>query len=163
MNSKHKILNAKQIFTARLYNQPAQKFLTILGLLAAVFIGQTLMAKAAVFIGDTTVRPIQVKAKVEGCQIAKPGDYEVKVGDLIELNYTYPVVPAAMPNKVFYKQTIIGAIAISPLGFRRVIVPEMIGTVTIAFYFEAKKEGEETVALIIDDAEYVYKFKVVKK
>ena len=41
--------------------------------------------------------------------------------------------------------------------------PKLVGTGTIAFYFDAKKEGEDTVTLMIDGAEYTYKFKVVKK
>jgi hypothetical protein len=33
----------------------------------------------------------------------------------------------------------------------------------LQFFFDAKKEGEDTVTIKIDGAEYVYKFKVVKK
>jgi hypothetical protein len=114
-------------------------------------------------VDGTTVRPMLDKAKVAGCKIAKPGDYEVTVGDLIELDYTYPVAPTVIPKKVDFKQTLIGAVAKSPLGFRTVTTPKLVGTGTIAFYFEAKKEGTDTVTLIIDGAEYGYKFKVVKK
>jgi hypothetical protein len=112
-------------------------------------------------VTGTTVRPIQVDAKVMGCTIAEPGDYQVKVGDLIELNYSHPVAPP-FPQKVDFKQTLIGAVARSPLGFRAVNTPKLIGKKTIAFYFDAKKEGEDTVTLIIDKEEYTYKFKVIK-
>jgi hypothetical protein len=121
----------------------------------------TASARAEDGVDGVTVRPMQDKAKVEGCKIAIPAEYEVTVGDLIELDYTYPVIPVAIPNNVNYKQTLTEAVGKSPLGFRRVTTPKMVGTGTIAFYFDAKKVGEETVTLIIDEAEYAYKFKVV--
>ncbi len=58
-------------------------------------------------VKGTTVRPAQEKAKVDGCRIARPGNYTVAVGELIELDYTYPVVPAAIPKKVEFKQTLV--------------------------------------------------------
>lgn len=121
------------------------------------------MAVALDSVEGTTVRPRLEAAKVKGCKIAAPGDYQVNVGDLIELDYTYPVVPAAIPKKVAYQQTLTGAVAKSAMGFRTVTIPRLVGAGTIACYFDAKQAGEETVTLIIDDAEYVYKFKVVKK
>jgi hypothetical protein len=121
------------------------------------------MVKAVDGVEGTTVRPKQEEAKVKGCKIAIPSDYEVTVGDLIELDYSYPVVPATIPMKVDFKQTLLGVVGKSPLGFRQVVVPKMVGAETIAFYFDAKKEGEETVTLLIDGAEYTYKFKVTKK
>lgn len=114
-------------------------------------------------VNGTTVRPVLDNAQVAGCKIAKPGDYDVKVGYLIELDYTYPVTPAAIPKKVEFKQTLAGAIAPSPLGIRAIETPKLVGVGTIGFYFEAKKEGEDTVTLIIDGKEYAYKFKVAKK
>jgi hypothetical protein len=109
------------------------------------------------------IRPAQEEAKVKGCRIATPGHYDVNVGDLIELDYTYPVVPAAIPKKLDHKQTGVGAVAKSPVGFRTVVSPKLLGGGTVAFYFDAKKEGEETVTLIIDGAEYQYTFKVAGK
>ncbi len=110
-----------------------------------------------------TVRPKQENAKVQGCKIAAPGNYETNVGDLIELDYTYPVVPEAIPKQVDSKETLTGAVAKSSLGFRMVTTPKMVGVTTIAFYFEAKKQGEDTVTLSIDESEYTYKFTVTKK
>ncbi len=111
----------------------------------------------------TTVRPVKVEAKAAGCEVAEPGNYNVTVGDLIELDYTYPVVPGSVPDKVAYNQTLTGAVVKSPLGFRQVLSPRLVGAGTIAFYFEAKKEGEETVNLIIDGVEYRYDFKVTER
>ena len=109
------------------------------------------------------VRPAQEEAKVKGCRIATPGHYEINVGDLVELDYTYPVVPDAIPKKLDHRQTGTGAVAKSPLGFRTVVSPKLLGGGTVAFYFDAKKEGEETVTLLIDGTEYKYTFKVAKK
>jgi hypothetical protein len=121
------------------------------------------VAVAADGVKGRTVRPLQEKAKVAGCKIAKPGSYEVAVEDLIELDYTYPVVPTAIPNKVDHKQPASGSVVKSELGFRTVSTPRLLGTGTIAFYFEAKKEGEDKITVIIDENEYEYTFKVVKR
>lgn len=113
-------------------------------------------------VEGTTVRPKQEDAKVTGCKIAAPDSYDVAVGDLIELDYTYPVVPGAIPKKANAKTTS-GAVVKSSLEFREVATPKLVGTGTIAFYFDAKKEGNDTVTLVIDGVEYEYKFKVAKK
>jgi hypothetical protein len=123
----------------------------------------TAMADGLEGVVGTVVRPAQEEAKSKGCKIAATGNYEITVGDLIELDYTYPVVPDAIPKKLEHKQTDTGAVAKSPLGFRTVISPKQLGGGTIAFYFEAKKAGEETVTLIIDGTEYKYNFKVAEK
>ena len=104
-------------------------------------------------------RPVTVKAKVPGCMVAKPGRYAIKVGELIELDYIYPVTPEATPTKVDFALQLKGVIVPSPLGIRY-IDTTLIGTQTIGVFFEAKKTGAEQVELIIDDATYVYNFKV---
>lgn len=105
------------------------------------------------------IRPVKVAAKVKGCQIAKPGDYRATAGDLIELEYTFPVVPGAMPEEVA-RETDKGAIYPSRLGIRSLIVPEMVGTGTYLFYFLAKHEGSGTAFVIVDGVKYEYKFEV---
>lgn len=120
----------------------------------------TTPAAATEGVNGTTLRPAQDKAKVDGCKIAKPGAYEVAIGDIIELDYTYPVVPDAIPKKVDHKQTLGGSVVMSSLGFRSVSVPHLLGVGTIAFYFEAKRAGGDTITLIIDGEEYEYKFRV---
>jgi hypothetical protein len=117
-------------------------------------------AYAAEGVHGTVVRPRQVPAKVQGCRIAAPKDYQVKVGDVIELDYGYPVVPGAMPKKVSIKQTPGGAVDASPLGIRMVTVPQLLGASTIGFFLEAKAAGQKTVSLVIDDNEYEYTFTV---
>jgi hypothetical protein len=141
-------------------------------------------------IDGTTVRP--APNEVMGCSMSKPGNYEVHVDDLIELDYSYVLVPSASPKKVEYSQTKAGAVVKSSQGFRSVTAPGQAGAGTIPaeggsspppricvtrpdqagpgiptgmlqFFFDAKKEGEDTVTIKIDGREYVYKFKVVKK
>jgi hypothetical protein len=132
--------------------------------LRTVLIGLLLLcatyAQAVNGVVGTTVRPPLAAAKVKGCQVAKPGDYTVEVGDLIELDYSYPVVPDSSPIKVDFKQTLLGNVVKSPLGFRTVTTPPLVGASTIAFYFEAKKAGTETVTLIVDGDEYTYRITV---
>jgi len=131
--------------------------------LIGVTLQPTTMADGLEGAVGTVIRPAQEEAKAKGCKIAATGNYEVSVGDLIELDYTYPVVPDAIPKKLEHKQTDTGAVAKSPLGFRTVISPKLFGAGTIAFYFDAKKAGEETVTMIIDGTEYKYNFKVAEK
>ncbi|HEV3303729.1 MAG TPA: hypothetical protein VG055_29015 [Planctomycetaceae bacterium] len=95
-----------------------------------------------------------------GCKIADQKVYSVKVGDVIELDYTYPVVPNAMPKKVSIKQTFGGAIDLSPIGVRMVVAPRLVGASTIGFFLDAKETGKETVTLVIDANEYEYTFAV---
>ena len=67
-------------------------------------------------VEGTTVRPKQEDAKVTGCKIAAPDSYDVAVGALIELDYTYPVVPGAIPKKANAKTTS-GAVVKSSSSF----------------------------------------------
>lgn len=117
----------------------------------------------SVALGDkpegNVIRPVKVAAKVKGCQVSKPGDYRATAGDLIELEYTFPVVPGAMPEDVG-REWDRGAIYGSNLGIRNLIVPEMLGTGTHLFYFLAKHEGSGTAFVIIDGVKYEYKFEV---
>mgnify|MGYP000905681768 CR=1 FL=1 len=107
------------------------------------------------------IRPEKVDAKVKGCFVSKPGRYEAEPGDLIELEYTYPVVPVAWPKSV-HRETDRGAIYPSQLGIRRLVVPDLIGTGTYVFYFEAKHAGKGTAFVVIDNVKYEYVFDVKK-
>jgi hypothetical protein len=104
------------------------------------------------------LRPGLVPAASAGCKIAESGTYDVKVGDLIELDYEYP---AANPTpSVDYLLDLLGHIVPSDLGIRRVSTPQLPGIRRIAFFFTAKTVGEERVSLIVDKHEYKYKFRV---
>lgn len=111
-------------------------------------------------VDGTIVRPMTVDAKFKGCKVAKPGEYRVTDGDLIELEYSYPVVPETIPDKVSYNQTLNGAVKLSPLGIRNVTTPSLVGIGTIALCLDANQEGTDKVTLIIDGAEYEYTFNV---
>jgi hypothetical protein len=126
--------------------------------LAGAMLGST--AHALDGVKGTVVRPKQVDAKVQGCSIAEQKHYSVKVGDVIELDYTYPIVPEAMPQKVSVKQTSGSAVELSPIGVRMIEVPMMVGASTIGFFLEAKQAGDATVTLVIDDNRYEYAFTV---
>jgi hypothetical protein len=136
-------------------------FILIVGSLMAAILSLNVV-EATEGVKGNTVRPDLDKAKVKGCRIAKPGDYKVSRGDLIELDYTYPVVPGSIPDKVSYKKIRNAAVVPSSLGIRSVVQPGRLGGGTIAFYFQARRKGKGTVVLIIDGAEYTYHFTVVK-
>jgi hypothetical protein len=107
------------------------------------------------------IRPQKVPAKVPGCKISKPGKYKASPGDLIELEYTFPVTPDAVPHDVG-RETDRGAIYPSNLGIRRLVVPDMLGTGTYLFYFEARHEGRGAAFVVIDRVKYEYVFEVAK-
>ena len=107
----------------------------------------------------TVIRPKRVDAKVKGCQVSEPGKYRATAGALIELEYTFPVVPTTLPRSVD-REWDKGAIYGSDLGIRNLIVPRIIGTGTYLFYFQAKHAGVGTATMIIDDVKYEYRFEV---
>jgi|SoiMethySBSTD1v2_1073268.scaffolds.fasta_scaffold156043_3 hypothetical protein len=141
----------------------AARILLVLLCLIGVALPSTAMADGTESVVGNVIRPAQEEAKAKGCKIAATGSYDITVGDLIELDYSYPIFPDAIPKKMEHKQSSSGAISKSPLGFRTVLTPKLLGGGTVAFYFEAKKAGEEAVTLIIDGAEYKYNFKVAEK
>lgn len=105
------------------------------------------------------IRPKDVDAKVPGCSISEPGDYQATAGDLIEIEYRFPIVPTATPQSVDRKWDK-GAIYASSLGIRQLIVPNMVGAGTYLFYFEAKHAGSGTAIVIVDGEQYEYRFQV---
>lgn len=107
------------------------------------------------------IRPQEVDAKVRGCRVAEPGDYSARVGDLVELAYSFPVVPDAMPEKV-ERRTDRGVAQLSKLGIRELVVPKKLGVQTYLFYFEAKSVGQGTAYVIVDDVTYKYHVDVSK-
>jgi hypothetical protein len=107
------------------------------------------------------IRPKRVDAKVKGCQVSEPGEYEATAGDLIELEYTFVIAPQCMPKEVARK-TDRGAIYPSKLGIRNLIVPRMVGTGTYLFYFDARDVGTGTAFVVIDNVKYEYQFEVAE-
>lgn len=105
------------------------------------------------------VRPMQVDAKVGGTQIAKPGSYTVAVGDLLELEYSYPVVPAAMPKELNSKSSDADVLA-GDSAPKNVVVPGLMGAGKKAFCFHTLAPGNSTVTLNIDGNEYQYSITV---
>ena len=108
------------------------------------------------------IRPKKVEAKVQGCHVSEPGKYSATAGDLIELEYTFPMHPDAIPKEVDV-ETDRGAIYPSKLGIRKLVVPGLVGTGTYVFYFDPRDEGTGTAFVIIDDVKYEYGFEVSKR
>lgn len=107
------------------------------------------------------IRPQKVDAEVKGCQVSEPGDYEATAGDLIELEYTFPIVPTTIPKTVA-RETDRGAMFPSKLGIRNLIVPRLVGTGTYLFYFEARFKGAGTATVVVDGVKYNYRFEVAE-
>lgn len=104
------------------------------------------------------VRPLMVDAKIVGAQIAKPGDYRVTAGDMLELEYSHPVIPAAMPKEL--SATSSEPNILSTDGAKTVVVPGLMGAGKKAFCFRAMKAGTSNVTIKIDGNEYHYSFTV---
>jgi hypothetical protein len=110
--------------------------------------------------GSTNIiRPPLAKSRVEGSQIAKPGSYSAKVGDLLELEYSYPVIPEAMPTKLDAKSSD-STVLSSDSDVKTVVVPGLMGAGKKAFWFSAKSPGKCTITLSIDGNQYVYSISV---
>lgn len=115
-------------------------------------------------VKGTVYRPFIVETKAKSGRISSPGEYQVKVGDVIELEYQYtPLaqVPKADVKKVETKVSKGGAVAASDLGVR-FIDDYQITTRKIVCFFIAKKEGKDTVTLVIDGNSYEYKIDVMR-
>ncbi len=105
------------------------------------------------------IRPMMVDAKVDGTQIAKPGDYRIQVGDLVEFEYSYPVIPAAMPNELSSTSSD-GDVLSGDGSVQSVVVPGLMGAGRKAFCFRAIKAGTSNVTITIDGNEYQYSITV---
>jgi len=72
---------------------------------------------------------------------------EAKVGDVIALQWTYPVVPGALPTTVEGKSD---SDAVKYVEARRVLVyPRLLGVDRVAGSFRAEKAGKATIALTV--------------
>ena len=107
------------------------------------------------------IRPKRVDAKVKGCQISETGEYQATAGDLIEIEYTFPIVPTCIPEEIA-RETDRGAVYPSKLGIRNLIVPRIVGTGTYLFYFDARDAGTGTAMVVVDDVKYVYRFEIAE-
>ena len=104
------------------------------------------------------IRPLLVDGKTGGTQIAKPGNYRVTAGDTLELEYSYPVVPAAMPKEL--SSTSSDSNVLSTDGVKTVVVPGLMGEGKKAFCFRAMKAGASNITITIDGNEYHYSITV---
>ena len=107
---------------------------------------------------SSIIRPMLVDGKVGGAQIARPGDYRVTAGDTLELEYSYPVVPAAMPKEL--SSTSSDTNVLSTNGAKTVVVPGLMGAGKKAFCFRATNAGTSNVTIMIDGNEYQYSITV---
>lgn len=113
-------------------------------------------------IDGTVLRPVQVDAQVKGCKVSKPGEYTVTVGDLIEIEYTFPVTPETTPKRFEVGIGIGEEVKSSPLGIRR-LDNGLLGTRTIVLFLTAVEEGKGGASMNIDKATYSYQFNVRPK
>ena len=116
----------------------------------------------------TLYRPSKKPAKVAGAEVSMPGDHEVCVGDMIELEYTYPVTPSTIPKEIALMDGFQGNVLPSDCGWAQGVRSELIGSQTIVFSYVAKKPGTENVWFAIvgpdgSDHTYEYNFKVVER
>lgn len=105
------------------------------------------------------IRPVLVDGEVDGTQIAKPGEYQATVGDLIELEYSYPTVPTAVPKELSSSSSVQSVVESAGVA-KEVIVPGLTGSSKKAFCFRATSEGTSEVTLILDGNQYQYSITV---
>lgn len=102
------------------------------------------------------VRPALGPAQVTGCQVSRPGDYELRAGDLFEITYLYPVVPSAMPRRVGLAIPPGDQAAECPNGVLRLARRGLMGTDGYVALVQAKRSGTVRVSLKIDGQAYGY-------
>ncbi len=75
----------------------------------------------------------------------------VKVGDVIEIDWTYPIVPASLPTKVKASSD---NEAVTKTDIRRIVRPKLVGTGTLGAFFKAAKIGKATLTFEISSGEH---------
>lgn len=76
---------------------------------------------------------------------------EAKVGEIIAVQWTYPVVPAALPTAVDGKSD---SDAVKYMEARSVVVyPRLLGVDRVAGTFRAEKAGRASISLIVKTKE----------
>ncbi len=75
---------------------------------------------------------------------------KVKVGDVIEIDWTYPIVPASLPTKVSASSD---SDAVKKIDIRRIVRPKILGTGTLGAFFKAEKAGKATLTFSISAGE----------
>ena len=110
--------------------------------------------------GPSIVRPMLVDGQADGTQVAKPGEYQIKVGDFLELNSSYPVAPAAEPED--WSSTSSNTDVLTNGGVKPVVVPGLEDTAQKMFRFRARSEGTSDITLNIGGNEYQYSIRVEK-
>jgi hypothetical protein len=73
---------------------------------------------------------------------AQEDKISVKVGDVIEIEWTYPVVPGAIPYDAKGKSD---GEAVKSVEVIRVVRPKLVGAGRLAAVFKAEKEGKATL------------------
>jgi hypothetical protein len=142
-----------------------RKLLCVIGffVIASVYLDGSVRAIDGV--KGNTLRPDLADAKVQGCKVSRPSKtpedkYRVKLGTLLEFDYTYPINPttSVTPKKVTFKITVTttGEIIQSQLGIRALSDGLKGDNGAIEFYFDTTKVGEVRVTISIDEQDYSY-------
>ncbi len=108
-------------------------------------------------------RPPVGQGPSEYIQMSRPGEYKVRPGDVIEIDYRFAQAnpnPAEVAKKVSAQVTKGGAVTESDAGVR-VVDDGATAMGKLVFAFEAKAAGKDTVTVVIDGKKYEYKFEVL--
>jgi len=77
---------------------------------------------------------------------ATPDKVTVAVGDLIEIDWTYPVVPATLPTAASAKSS---ADAAKFVEIRSIYRTKLLGTGMLGALFKAEKPGKATLTFVV--------------
>jgi hypothetical protein len=72
---------------------------------------------------------------------------KVKGGDVIELEWSYPVVPGAIPRDASARSD---SEAVRFVEITRVVGPKLVGAGKLAAVFKAEKEGKATLTFTVE-------------
>jgi len=110
---------------------------------------------------NSILRPHLVDSNVSGAKISKTGDYVVQVGELIQIEYSYPVSPRFSPKEIKFQLT---GMAIKTIGSEaKNVSTRLMGSGRKSLCMEATKPGTSKLKLLIDENCYEYDFVVKGK
>jgi len=94
----------------------------------------------------TGVKGVVIRLAKNKQNADKTDEVKCKVGDEIEIDYTYPIVPGAIPSGTEVK---VEGEAVTSAGVFRIQNHKLVGAGTLGAFLNAKKKGKATITYTI--------------
>jgi hypothetical protein len=97
--------------------------------------------------GESFVKRTVTRIEKNGNNATQQDKVKVKVGDGVEIEWSYPVVPGAIPRDAGGKSD---GTAMKFVEVVRVVRPKLVGSGKLAAVFKAEKEGKATLTFTVE-------------